>query len=195
MSEAQNKKKTQTRQARLPIVAALYKKGYSIRKICQEVKREFDTKTCSPATIQSDIKILLKEWRESRLSDIEDLKQLELERIDDAVLELWGAWERSKTDAVSSSSKVKGTGALKIEAIEAEVEKLGAVEKSEKREAQSGDPRYIAEIRQQLAERRKILGLYSPDKLEHSGKLDFGSFLIQASTINDGGQQSGTEGH
>ena len=34
-----------------------------------------------------------------------------------------------------------------------------------------GDPRYIAEIRQQLVERRKLLGLYAPERREVKGDV------------------------
>lgn len=34
-----------------------------------------------------------------------------------------------------------------------------------------GDPRYIAEIRQQLIERRKLLGLYAPERREVKGDV------------------------
>lgn len=34
-----------------------------------------------------------------------------------------------------------------------------------------GNPAYMAEIRQQLVERRKLLGLYAPEKKELSGTV------------------------
>jgi hypothetical protein len=186
MSDAQQKTKRQIREGRLVIVASLYKKGWSVRKICERVKTDMQVSSCSPGTVHKDIQILLKEWRDARLSDMDDLLQLELERIDEAIMELWEAWERSKTDALQVSSKIKGVGSKSdIDAIEDEVKRQTSIEKAEKREAQCGDPRYISEIRQNLSERRKLLGLYAPDKKEISGNLDFGAFLMDASVIDD----------
>jgi hypothetical protein len=95
--------------------------------------------------------------------------QLELERIDEAVRDLWEQWEKSKTDYTKTSSKRKGspvndnkTGTSQIKTYQKEETETDVI--------RLGDPSYIAEIRQQLAERRKLLGLYAPDKREITGK-------------------------
>ena len=98
MSAAQDKKQRQMKLARLEIVAQLFKRGYSRRKIREEVKNRLDLKSYSLGTVQSDVQTLLAEWREDRIENTDDLVQLELERIDDAVRELWEQWEKSKTD-------------------------------------------------------------------------------------------------
>jgi hypothetical protein len=163
MSEHQNRIRRQVRLSRLEIVSELYKRGNSLRKIQAEVMKRLDLTTYSLGTAHKDIKILLKEWRENRLDNIQQETQLELERIDDAVRELWDQWEKSKLDYRKTSSKRKGapvtdkkSGASSLqtflrEETEAEVIRLG-------------DVSYIAEIRAQLAERRKLLGLYAPEK-------------------------------
>ena len=48
-----------------------------------------------------------------------------------------------------------------------------------------GNPSYIAEIRQQLAERRKLLGLYAPEKKDLSGGMTFASFLIESGMLDE----------
>ena len=93
MSKPQDKKRQQVKLARLEIVATLYKRGYSIRKIQSEVMKRLDLKTYSIATCHSDIQSLLEEWRENRIEDMDAALQLELERIDDTVRELWEQWE------------------------------------------------------------------------------------------------------
>ena len=124
-----NPKREQAKEGRLEIVSKLYRRGYSLRKICSEVKEVLQLNTYSLSTAQSDVKTLLEEWRAARLENVDDLVQVELERIDEAVQELWQQWEVSKTYS-------------------------------------AGAPSYIAEIRQQLAERRKLLGLYAAEKHE-----------------------------
>ncbi|MCF0184292.1 MAG: hypothetical protein HUK01_08155 [Bacteroidaceae bacterium] len=48
-----------------------------------------------------------------------------------------------------------------------------------------GDLRFITEIREQLKERRKLLGLYAPEKKELSGEMSFASMLIESGVIGD----------
>jgi hypothetical protein len=169
MSEAQQKKRRQVKLSRLEIVAELYKRGNSVRKIKAEVMKRLGLGSYSTKTVHSDIQTLLKEWRDSRLEDMDLALQLELERIDEAVRDLWEQWEKSKTDYTKTSSKRKGspvsdkkTGTSQIKTYQKEETETDVI--------RLGDPSYIAEIRQQLAERRKLLGLYAPDKREITGK-------------------------
>ena len=61
MSEAQQRKRRQLKLSRLEIVAQLYKRGYSIRKIQSEVMKRLGLETYSTATVNRDIQTLLKE--------------------------------------------------------------------------------------------------------------------------------------
>lgn len=166
LNDRQHRKQRQLREARLEIVAQLYKRGYSVRKIAKEVHARLQLeKVPNPSTIQSDIKKLLNEWREYRLDNIEDRIQLELERIDDCIIELWSAWEKSKTDYTQEQAKQKGSPI----AGDAKKHSITEIEQQRKEIRKFGDVSYITEIRQQLAERRKLLGLYAPDKREVTG--------------------------
>lgn len=173
MSKAQNQKRSQRRQARLDIVGELYKRGYSVRKIAAEVMRRLDLKTCSTETIHNDIHELLNEWRESRLDNIDDAIQLELSRIDDTIRELWDQWEKSKQDRTVTKNRRKGAPVRENNGngnnggnrTSERIRTLYQEEMSQEIVG-LGDVSYIAEIRQQLIERRKLLGLYSADKRE-----------------------------
>jgi hypothetical protein len=167
LNDRQHRKQRQLREARLEIVAQLYKRGYSVRKIAKEVQARLQLeKLPNPSTIQSDIKKLLNEWREYRLDNIEDRMQLELERIDDCIIELWSAWEKSKTDYTQEQAKQKGSP---IAGDKKKKHSITEIEQQRKEIRKFGDVSYITEIRQQLAERRKLLGLYAPDKREVTG--------------------------
>lgn len=97
------------RQARLEIVSELYKRGMSVRKIAKEVQARLQLdRTPSTQTIFADIQLLLAEWREYRITNTDELVQLELERIDDAIVELWDAWNKSKEDYEQTQAKQKG---------------------------------------------------------------------------------------
>ncbi|MGL5914015.1 MAG: hypothetical protein ACRCZB_07600 [Bacteroidales bacterium] len=166
MSKAQCQRRRQIKQSRLEIIAEMYKRGNSMRKIQTEVVRRLGLRSCSIATIHSDIQTLLSEWRESRIQEIDLAVQLELERIDDTVCELWGQWEKSKQDYTQKVSKRKGAP-VKDKGGDG---KLSTVAKEEQEQdiKRLGNIDYIVEIRKQLTERRKLLGMYAPEKLEAS---------------------------
>ena len=179
LNNRQHQKGRQKKQARLEIVAVEYKRGKSIRKIAEEVRRRLGLpKAPSSRTIFLDIQALLAEWREFRITNTDELVQLELERIDDAIVELWEAWNKSKQDYESKNSKQKGKpaepqkkdkkGATDVQAITGAVETY-YLEQGKKEIRKFGDVSYIAEIRQQLQERRKLLGLYAAEKKEVTG--------------------------
>lgn len=188
MSKAQDKKRNQLKLARLEIVAQLYKRGYSIRKIQSEVVKRLELKTYSLATVHKDIQTLLDEWRENRIEDMDAALQLELERIDDTVRELWEQWEKSKTDYTKTARKQKGSPTRDNQTGQTSI-RTYQTERTETEVIRLGAPSYISEIRQQLAERRKLLGLYAPEKKDISGGVSFTSFLIESGMLDDAEQQ------
>lgn len=188
MSKPQDKKRNQLKLARLEIVAQLYKRGCSIRKIQSEVVKRLELKTYSLATVHKDIQTLLDEWRENRIEDMDAALQLELERIDDTVRELWEQWEKSKTDYTKTARKQKGSPSRDNQTGQTSI-RTYQTERTETEVIRLGDPSYIAEIRQQLAERRKLLGLYAPEKKDISGGVSFTSFLIESGMLDDAEQQ------
>lgn len=178
-------KRNHIKQGRMVIVADLYKRGWSIKKIAEEVRTRMNT-TCSTRTIWNDIQDLIKEWQATRIQDTDQRLQLELERIDDCVAELWEQWDKSKEDWVREYNKRIG---MPVQT-EGEQEGNGNTEiKTVKRENTTenvvglGNPAYMAEIRQQLMERRKLLGLYAATKTEVTGKD--GTPLVPANQMTD----------
>jgi hypothetical protein len=181
------KRMSHVKQGRMVIVADLYKRGWSIRKIADEVKARMGT-TCSTKTIWNDINDLLKEWQAARIQDTDARLQLELERIDDCVAELWEQWDKSKEDWTREHNKrigvpvaaSDGNGGQDGQQVEIQTVKR---EHLEENVVGLGNPAYIAEIRQQLAERRKLLGLYAATKSEVTGKD--GTPLIPAQQMSE----------
>lgn len=167
MSLPQDRRRRQLKTARLDIIAELYKRGYSLRKITEEVKRRLNIPKLAVSTTYNDVQTLLKEWRESRIENIDQALQLELERIDDTTAELWEQWDKSKEEAqkttTTRSGRIKGKGNTGIE--------TDAVSESRTNVGGLGNPAYIAEIRQQLIERRKLLGLYAPEARQVKGEV------------------------
>ena len=166
MSRMQNIHKQQKREARLQIVGELYKKGYTRRKIQEEVKKRLDLSSYALGSVHNDIQLLLKEWREENVKNVDELVTLELQRIDECVKQLWAEWEKSKATTTERTIKLKGKphGSESV--------KTTATEKTEKEVKGMGDVAYIVEIRRQLEERRKLLGLYAPEKRVVSGDVE-----------------------
>lgn len=189
MSKPQRKRQAQMKLARLEIVAKLYKRGHSVRDIQAEVKKRLDIATYSLGTVHNDIHTLLDEWRNSRIEDMDAALQLELERIDDTVKELWSQWEKSKEDYIRTTNIRRGTPKRDEETGEEKIKTFG-VENHGTNVIGLGNPAYIAEIRQQLAERRKLLGLYAPEKKDISGSLSFADYLIESGLIDEAEQQT-----
>ena len=171
MSAAQQKRRHQAKEGRLEVVAKLYKRGYSYRQIQVETMKRLDLKTYSLLTVQRDIHSLLAEWRAARLEDMDEALQLELERIDETVRELWEQWEKSKDDYTHTVNTRKGAP-RRNEATGANEIKTYSVESRDSNVVGLGNPSYISEIRAQLAERRKLLGLYAPEKRQVEGRVD-----------------------
>ena len=190
MSKPQDIRQRQKKLARLEIVATLYKRGYSIRKIQSEVMARLGLKTYSVATVHSDIKSLLEEWRENRIEDMDAALQLELERIDDTVRELWEQWEKSKTDYTKTARKQKGSPTRDEQTGQTSI-RTYQTERTDTEVIRLGDPSYISEIRMQLAERRKLLGLYAPEKKDIQGGMSFASFLIESGMLDEAEQTDG----
>lgn len=184
MSKAQEKKRNQVKLARLEIVSGLFKRGCSRRKIQSEVMKRLDLPTYSLQTVQRDIQTLLEEWRESRLEDTDELVTLELARIDETCQELWEQWEKSKENFTKQTRKQKGSPSRDAQTGQTSI-RTYQTERTETDVQGLGDPAYITEIRRQLEERRKLLGLYAPEKKDVQGGISFASFLMESGALDD----------
>lgn len=184
MSKAQQKKRNQVKLARLEIVSTLYKRGYSMRMIQAEVMKRLDLQAYSLSVVHRDVQSLLEEWRENRLDDMDKALQLELERIDETCRELWQQWEKSKEDYNKTVRTRKGAPKKDKDTGESNISTY-SVEDRTANVVGLGNPQYISEIRQQLAERRKLLGLYAPEKKEVTGEMSFAQFLMESGVVDE----------
>ncbi len=192
MSKAQEKKRNQIKQARLEIAAGMYKRGYSLRKIQSEVMKRLELPSYSLATVHKDIQTLLDEWRENRIEDMDAALTLELERIDETCRELWEQWEKSKQDFTRQTRKQKGSPNRDAQTGQTSI-RTYQTERTETDVQGLGDPSYISEIRKQLEERRKLLGLYAPEKKDINGNVSFASLLIESGMLDDAEEEADTE--
>lgn len=182
MSKMQTQRRNQAKIARLEIVSQLYLRQNTVRQIRAEVMKRLDLKTYSTATVQNDIKTILEELQQQRLDNAEYALQAELERIDETCRELWSQWEKSKEDYVRTTKKKKGTPKFGDEGGKT---KTTSIETKDQNVVGLGNVAYIAEIRQQLQERRKLLGLYAPEKKEIAGELSFANLLMESGMLDE----------
>lgn len=166
---------------RMDILSTLYKRGYSYREMRAEVMARLDLQSYSLETVKKDIDALLEEWRATRIEDLDLALQLELERIDTLVKEAWAAWEKSKEDYKRKKMKQQGVpGQPEGEGGGNEGEIVTVkMEQAQEEIIMYGDPRYLEVINRLLIERRKLLGLYSPEKLDVNGEMSFYAMLME----------------
>lgn len=182
MSKMQTQRRNQAKLARLEIVSQMFLRQYTVRQIRAEVMKRLNLSTYSTATVQNDIKTVLEELQQQRLDNAEYALQLELERIDETCRELWAQWEKSKEDYVRTMKKRKGVPQFGDEGGKS---KATQIETRESTVIGLGNVSYISEIRAQLQERRKLLGLYAPEKKEVSGELSFANLLMESGMLDE----------
>ena len=167
---------------RLDIISELYKRGYSYRDIRDEVMARLDLPSYSLRTVSKDVNKLLEEWRETRIDNTDLALQLELERLDSIVKEAWAAWEKSKTDYERKKAKQQGVPGNSEEENGIITVKL---EQQKEEVICYGDPRYLDIIHKALIERRKVLGLYAPEKKDISGGMSFEALLMETGIVEN----------
>lgn len=182
MSKMQTQRRNQAKLARLEIVSQMFLRQYTVRQIRAKVMKRLNLSTYSTATVQNDIKTVLEELQQQRLDNAEYALQLELERIDETCRELWAQWEKSKEDYVRTMKKRKGVPQFGDEGGKS---KTTQIETRESTVIGLGNVSYISEIRAQLQERRKLLGLYAPEKKEVSGELSFANLLMESGMLDE----------
>lgn len=194
MGAIRNKRQKEYREAalvRMSIVAQLWRRHYTYRQIQEEVKARLDLQTYSLRTVGKDIERCIEEWKaQRRIEDTDAAIQLELARIDDVCRQAWEAWEKSKQDGDKTRTKQtgvvpKGDNGDNAESGEIQTVK---VERTSEEQTNCGDPRYLDIICKCAMERRKLLGLYSPDKKEVSGSMSFTDLLMQTGIVENEGQ-------
>lgn len=164
-------------QLRMNIVAELKAKGWSLRPIREEVMKRMGLETYSIRTTALDVKRVLKEWRDERLENTDDMVTEELAKIARTEREAWEAWEKSKVDHTRQRETMTGraTNGGKMSPV--------AGVKSEESVYACGDTRYLDIINKVSMERRKLLGLYAPEKQELTGKD--GAPIVPQMTLDD----------
>ena len=116
--------------------AELYLQGWSQAEIARELR-------VSQATVSEDMRVIKTMWQKSAVRDFDELRTIELQRVDRLHREAWAAWIRSQEPA---SQTVVSTAEGKNRA-------------SKSVKNQYGDPRLLELVQKCIVHRRALLGL------------------------------------
>ena len=143
------------RERDLVIVSDLYLRGETQQAIAGIVSESYPEFSLTQQQIGYDIKKLLGRWQKQQFLNIDDIKARELARINKMEREAWDAWDRSKEDAETTISKVRGATGDK---------EPKQVERTEQAKGQVGNPAFMKVIQWCVEQRCKIFGAYAAEK-------------------------------
>jgi hypothetical protein len=157
--------KKHEREALLNLVADLYLQGYSYRQISEQISADSE-KSITQQTAFNYVKRLKNEWLTNRLEKIDEMKAVELVRINKLEQEYWKAWYKSTNKQVKTTTKrkVKPGGASSVDEngeIYATPEVLDG-EDNVTEYNPNGDPRFLFGVQWCIQMRCRILGIEAP---------------------------------
>ena len=157
-------------------VSDLLAKGFNNQQIIETVNTKFELNwKLSHVKVMKEL--LHKLWRCEIAHTMNDQIAREVATIDTQLKEAWSAWEFSKKGIQHKKSrKEKKVGDDSLE---------GSYDLSEiicEEDTTAGDVKYLQHINELGKEKRKLLGLYAPEKKENSG----GPQAVQFNLIGEG---------
>ena len=147
------------RERDLILVSEMYLRGETQANIAVAVSANYEGFNLSQQQMGYDIKKLHGRWIQTQLINIDAAKARELARVDKIEREAWDAWERSKEDAETVTTKGKGTKDVPAQ-----------MEKTVQLKGQVGDGTFLRIVQWCVEQRCKILGLDAPRQMELGGK-------------------------
>ncbi len=138
----------------------------SSNEIADRVKDE-KGKRYTYQTILNDLTAIVEDWKQCTLVDFSVAKGIQLARLEKIYDELWKAWEKSKTDFVSTT-KHKHQIKLETKAKKGKKAKSRMMDDSqdvsERREQQCGDSRYMKLLMENVQMQCDLFGITVKDK-------------------------------
>lgn len=155
-------------------VSDLIAKGNNNKEIIDAVKAQFGLNwTLQRLGIVKQM--IHKIWRADMVHALDEHKAKELAMIDVQIKEAWAAFEKSKHPKRKKQRTEKSIGC------DAAGTNYDLTESEENEEELAGDPKYLTIISDLGKERRKLLGLYEPEKTDVGG----GGMNIQFNVVGD----------
>ena len=145
-------------------------RGYSYREIADALNRDLSARgdgyTISFQMVYYDLQQCLIEWKRERLETIDEYVTQELRKLDKMEVELWKAWERSKTGKLREKNRQNAKPRKVLEDGD-NPEYYGYEETTT--ETSAGNPRFLDLLLNVQQRRAKMLGFDAPVKIEIPG--------------------------
>lgn len=167
---AQNKRTERQRAIDLDFVEDLYVRCVPINKILQELN-DSRPYSLTQQMLSYDLAAIRERWKKRSESSIMEQISKELASLDKIESEAWEAWKRSQGKAETLTRKGKKAAGSSAGA-DGKGESGETIEVTKREEDQIGDPRFLAEARACVVERRKMMGLDKPSRIKVSTAPD-----------------------
>ena len=165
-----NKRSEEQRIYDIRFCADLFLRGYSYREIADALNRDLSARgmgyTITFQMVYYDLQQCLIEWKRERLETIDDYVTQELRKLDKMEVELWEAWERSKTGKLREKNRQNAKPRKVLEDGD-NPEYYGYEETTT--ETSAGNPRFLDLLLNVQQRRAKMLGFDAPIKVEIPG--------------------------
>lgn len=165
-----NKRSEEQRIYDVRFCADLFLRGYSYREIADALNRDLSARgvgyTISFQMVYYDLQQCLIEWKRERLETIDEYVTQELRKLDKMEVELWEAWERSKTGKLREKNRQNAKPRKVLEDGD-NPEYYGYEETTT--ETSAGNPRFLDLLLNVQQRRAKMLGFDAPIKVEIPG--------------------------
>lgn len=165
-----NKRSEEQRIYDIRFCSDLFLRGYSYREIADALNRDLSARgmgyTITFQMVYYDLQQCLIEWKRERLETIDEYVTQELRKLDKMEVELWEAWERSKTGKLREKNRQNAKPRKVLEDGD-NPEYYGYEETTT--ETSAGNPRFLDLLLNVQQRRAKMLGFDAPVKIEIPG--------------------------
>lgn len=168
-----NKRSEEQRIYDIRFCSDLFLRGYSYREIADALNRDLSARgmgyTITFQMVYYDLQQCLIEWKRERLDNIDDYVTQELRKLDKMEVELWEAWERSKTGKLREKNRQNAKPRKVLEDGD-NPEYYGYEETTT--ETSAGNPRFLDLLLNVQQRRAKMLGFDAPIKVDIPGLIE-----------------------
>lgn len=165
-----NKRTEEQRAYDIAYCSNLFLRGYTYREITEALNRDLSDRgvgyTITLSMVYYDLQQTLIEWKRERLDNIDDYVTQELRKLDKMEVELWEAWERSKTGKLREKNRQNAKPRKVLEDGD-NPEYYGYEETTT--ETSAGNPRFLDLLLNVQQRRAKMLGFDAPIKVDIPG--------------------------
>ena len=166
-----NKRTEEQRDYDIAFCSNLFLRGYTYRDIVlalnTDLKKRGIPYTISLAMVYYDLQQCLIEWKRERLDNIDEYVTQELQKLDKIEVELWEAWENSKTGKRREKNRTSAKPRKVLTEEEKTADWYGYDETAT--ETSAGNPRFLDLLLNVQQRRAKMLGFDAPVKIEIPG--------------------------